>query len=462
MRRGFAGGGRPQRPYPRAPMAPSFPTLTLRGGPPVHPYVYSKRVMSADRSMRDGDVVRVLTREGKPCGFGFGHRGSQVAVRMLSYDPEVVPDEAWLRARLAAAEALRRDVLRLPEGTDAWRVVHAEGDGLSGLVVDRYARTAVVGLFSLGWFRRSEELARVLREVLDVDTVVLRADEKTERQEGFQAPAPPRVRPVRIRERDVAFEVDPAGGHKTGFFLDQRENRARLSALARGRSVFDGMTYTGGFALSAALGGARTVRGMDLDEEAVAQAQRNLALNRLPAGTTVRFDHGDVFDALRAYIAGPEAERPEVLVVDPAKWARDRAGLGAALAKYRDLNRLALEAVRPGGLVLTCSCSGLVSEEAYLGVVREAALDVRREVRMLSVTGAAADHPVAGAFPEGRYLKAVFLAVGAPGSGPGRSPGAGAPPAWEGRRGRRRRGDAAEPGHEDGAGPPDGGGADDA
>jgi 23S rRNA (cytosine1962-C5)-methyltransferase len=163
---------------------------------------------------------------------------------------------------------------------------------------------------------------------------------------------------------------------------------------------------------------------MDLDEEAVERANRNAALNGFAPGSgPVRFEHGDVFDALRAYVAGPEEERPELLIVDPAKWARDRAGLGAALARYRDLNRLALEAVRPGGLVLTCSCSGLVGEETFLGVVREAALDVRREVRVLAVTGAAADHPVAAAFPEGRYLKAAFLRVGGPGSGPGRSGG---------------------------------------
>jgi 23S rRNA (cytosine1962-C5)-methyltransferase len=398
-------------------------SLTLRGGPPVHPYVYAKRVMRADRGVKDGDVVRVLTREGRPCGYGFAHAQSQVSVRMLTYDPDVVPDEAWLRGRIAAAEALRRDVLGLPEVTDAWRVTHAEGDGLSGLVVDRYGSVAVVGLFSLGWFRRADELTRVLKDVLGVEHVVLRADEKTERQEGFTAPPAPRLRRTRIHEHGTSFEVDPTGGHKTGFFLDQRENRVRLAAWARGRSVFDGMTYTGGFALTAARAGAASVRGMDLDEEAVAQARRNQALNGLPEGR-VRFDHGDVFDALRAYATGPEADRPEVLVVDPAKWARDRAGLGSALAKYRDLNRLALEAVRPGGLVLTCSCSGLVSEETYLGVVRDAALDVHREVRVLAVAGAASDHPVAGAFPEGRYLKALFLQVGGPGSGPGRSEGA--------------------------------------
>jgi 23S rRNA (cytosine1962-C5)-methyltransferase len=424
-------------------LARDYPDLVLRGGPPVHPYVFNKRVLRADRRAKDGDVVRLKTREGEPCGFGFAHSRSLVAVRVLSYDPAVEPDEGWLLARVRAADALRRDVLRLPETTDAWRAVHAEGDGLPGLVVDRYADVAVVGLFSLGWFRRADELVRVLKTALGVKEVVLRADAKTEQQEGFQAPTPRPLPPRTIREGDVRFLVEPTGGHKTGFFLDQRENRARLAALAKGRTVFDGMTYTGGFALAAARAGAASVRGMDLDEEAVAHARRNAALNGLPSGGAVRFDHGDVFDALRAYAAGPEAERPEVVVVDPAKWARDRAGLGAALAKYRDLNRLALQAVRPDGLVLTCSCSGLVSEEAFLAVVREAALDVRREVRFLTIAGAAPDHPVAGAFPEGRYLKAVFLVAGAHGSGPGRSEGA-APPgtARRGRPGERARPEA--------------------
>lgn len=431
--------------------AASYPELVLRGGPPVHPWIYNKRVLSTDRRVADGDVVRLKTREGRPCGFGFAHRTSQIAVRVLSYDPDAPPDTAWLRARVQAAEALRTGLLRLPEVTDAWRSVNAEGDGLPALVVDRYGDTAVAGLYSIGWMKRADELTRVLQEVLGVKQVVLRTDAKTELQEGFAAPKPGRVPRRQVREREVRYEVDPAGGHKTGFFLDQRENRARLAALARGRSVFDGMTYTGGFALAAALGGAAGVRGMDLDEEAVAQARKNAALNGFAADDArVRFDHGDVFDALRAYASAPEADRPEVLIVDPAKWARDRAGLGAALAKYRDLNRLALEAVRPGGVVLTCSCSGLVSEETFLSVVRDAALDVRREVRMLSVTGAAADHPVAGAFPEGRYLKAVFLSVGGPGSGPGRSEGA-APPGAFARR-PRRRGRGAGPG-EGGGGP---------
>ncbi len=396
----------------------------LRGGPPVHPFVYSKRILRTERGARDGDVVRLRTREGRPVGFGFWHGGSLIAVRVLTYDPDLVPDEAWLSVRIREAEAIRRDTLRLPSLTNAWRVVHAEGDGLSGLVVDRYGDVASVQVFSLGWARRQDEVARVLVRETGVHEVVVRADAKAAQHEGM-ALAPPAPRPrVRVEERGVRYWVDPTGGHKTGFFLDQRDNRAFVAALAKGRDVFDGMTYTGGFAVACAAGGARAVRGMDLDEEAVARAVENARENRVD----VRFDHGDVFDALRAYVRVPPSDRPEVVVVDPPKWARDRAGLGAALQRYRDLNRLALDAVRPGGVVCTCSCSGLVSEETFLDVVRAAALDLGRETRVLHVGGAAPDHPVALSFPEGRYLKCVVLAVGAPRSGPGGSAQAGRGP----------------------------------
>jgi 23S rRNA (cytosine1962-C5)-methyltransferase len=381
--------------------------VVLRGGPPVHPFVYSKRLLRVGPGARDGDLVRVLTREGRPCAWGFLHTRSLIAVRVLSGDPDTPPDGAWLRRRLAAAEALRRDVLRLGEDTDAWRVVHAEGDGLSGLVVDRYGSVASASLYSLGWYVRREELDDALREVLGCDRVVLRTDARTSEQEGFTLAEEDRVGAVEIHEHGVRYGVDLAAGHKTGFFLDQRDHRRLLARVARGRRVFDGMTYTGGFALAAAKGGAASVRGMDLDEEAVALARENAARN----GVDVRFDHGDTFDALRAYAAGPEHERPEVVVVDPPKWAKDRAGFGAALAKYRDLNRLAIQAVAPDGLVFTHSCSGLVQEHEFLGVLADAARDLGTDVRFLHVGGAAPDHPVRSSFPEGRYLKSVLLAT---------------------------------------------------
>jgi len=396
-------------------------SLRLRGGAPVHPHVYSKRVLSMDRGVRDGDLVRVLTREGRPVGFGFAHTRSQIALRVLSYDPEQVPDAGWLVARVREAARLREGTLRLPEVTNAWRWLHAEGDGVSGLVADRYADVVVVSLFSLGWQRRLDEVVAALRGE-GASEVVVRADARVAEQEGLDLPPPRAMDAVEIHEHGLRFRVDCAGGHKTGFFLDQRDNRALLARLARGRRVFDGMTYTGGFALAAARGGARAVEGWDLDERAVEGAREHAALN----GLDVRFRHGDVFDALRAFAAGAPEERPDLVVVDPAKWARDRRGLGAALARYADLNRLALEAVQPGGLVFTHSCSGLVGEETFLSVLSDVALDVRRAVRFLHVGGAAPDHPVAAAFPEGRYLKSVLLEVEGPGSGPGRWGEAGA------------------------------------
>jgi 23S rRNA (cytosine1962-C5)-methyltransferase len=280
-----------------------------------------------------------------------------------------------------------------------------------------------VSLFSLGWFRRLEEVERVLKQTTGVARVVARTDEKTSAQEGFRCEPPRGAGRVEIRERGTRYLVDLEGGHKTGFFLDQREHRDLVARLARGRTVFDGMTYTGGFAVAAAhRGQPASVVGMDLDEAAVALARDNARRN----GVEAEFRHGDVFDALRAFAAGPPQARPGLLVVDPAKWARDRAGLRAALAKYADLNRLAVQAVADDGLVLTCSCSGLVSSEDFVGMLRGVALDLKTEVRFLHVGGAAPDHPVSSSFPEGRYLKCVLLAPGPRGVGPGRSrPGLG-------------------------------------
>jgi len=391
--------------------------VVLRGGPPVHPYIYSKRVLRMDRSVNDGDVVEVKTREGRPVGYGFAHTQSMISVRMLTYSADLVPDEQWLREKVRAADALRRDVLRLPEVTNAWRVAHAEADGLPGLVIDRYRSVLVAGIYSIGWYKRRAELERILREEAGGKDIVFRVDAKSAEQEGIPLPPRPRMRPVEIHENGVRYMVDPAGGHKTGFFLDQRENRQRLLHYARGRSVFDGMTYTGGFALAAAKGGATTVTAVDLDEDALEQGRRNADLN----GLSVAFKHADVFEELRTLAKAQPAARPQLLIVDPAKWARGRTGLSAAIAKYRDLNRLALEAVQPGGLVVTNSCSGLVSEEAFLGVLRDVALDTKRHVRFLHVGGAPADHPVAANVPEGRYLKSVWMAVGDVESGPGRT-----------------------------------------
>ena len=380
--------------------------VVLRGGPPVHPFVYSKRVLRSEGGVRDGDLVEVRTREGRPCGYGFAHRSSLIALRVLSNDPHVRPDLPWLRDRLAIARALREDVLRLPEVTNAWRCVHAEGDGLSGLVVDRYGDGAVASLFSRGWHNWWPQVAPVLCEALGVTRVIPRVDARTAQHEGFNLPPAKGPDRVTVREAGVAFGVDLAGGHKTGFFLDQRDNRAWVAKIARGRRVLDCMTYTGGFALCAAKAGAASVRGADLDEEAIAIARANAKRN----GVAVAFEHRDGFDVLRGVTANNEA-RPEVIVLDPPKWAKSRGGLAAARARYRDLNRLGFEAVAPGGVVVTHSCSGLLQEEDFLSVLKDAARACGRDVQVLRVAGAAPDHPVSLRVPEGRYLKSVALRV---------------------------------------------------
>jgi 23S rRNA (cytosine1962-C5)-methyltransferase len=367
--------------------------------------VYEKRVGWIDRGAASGDVVEVATKEGRPVGYAFLHRGSVVALRMLSRNPSAAPDDAWLVDQLARAAALRRDVLRLGDVTNAWRVVHAEGDGLSGLVVDRYGPVAVVSLFSLGWALRCEALERALRHVLGVEHVVFRVDARTAEQEGIDLPEPDPLPPVEVHEHGVLVEVHPTGGHKTGYFLDQRDNRRFVAGLARDRRVFDGMTYSGGFALAAAQAGAREVVAMDLDEEAVEVAKANARRNQL----AIDVRHGDVFHGLRALLEGPAEARPDVLVLDPPKWAKARDGVQAAIARYRDLNRLGFQVLPVGGVLVTHSCSGLVSEGEFLQMLCDAARDIDIEAQVIRIAGAAPDHPVDLRAPEGRYLKSVAL-----------------------------------------------------
>lgn len=373
---------------------------------PGHPLVYEKRVASIDPAAQSGDLVAALGRDGELVGYGFVHRTSVVAFRLLERGGRNLPEGEWLVERLAEAERVRRDVLRLPEATNAWRVVHAEGDGLSGLIVDRYGDVAVAGLYSLGWARRAEWLRSSIAKALGVAHVVLRVDARSAEQEGIGELDGPGSAPlVQVREHGLEFTVDPAGGHKTGFFLDQRDNRRFVGSLAAGRRVFDGMTYTGGFALAAAHGGATSVEAMDLDEEALVVAERNAARNRL----SVRFQHGDVFEGLRARARLAPAERPNLIVLDPPKWAKSRSALDAAHARYRDLNRLGFAALAPGGLLVTHTCSGLMTEDRFLDMLREAAREAVVEARIVRVAGAAADHPVDLRVPEGRYLSSVAL-----------------------------------------------------
>lgn len=375
-------------------------------------------IRTVDPAARDGDVVSVYDKAARFYGRGLLNRRSQIVLRMLTQQ-DVAIDERFWRDRIEFALSLRR-TLRLEEVTDAFRLVHAEGDGLSGLIVERYADWLVFELFSLGMRQRAESLARITAELLGAPRrlerpdgagaiwgVFLRADEHIARREGFELgpqPAPPRQ--LFVREHGIRYRVDIAGGHKTGFFCDQRDNRLRLAQFCNDARVLDVCCYTGGFALCAKkLGAAREVTAVDLDEAALEIAKENANLNQ----TRVDFVHADAFIYLRQMIANQR--QFDVVVLDPPKFAPTRDDLQTAEAKYHDLNKLGVQVVRPGGLLVTCSCSGLVSGEMFIDVVRRAARGAKRELQILNQTGAGPDHPYLLDFPESAYLKVIWARI---------------------------------------------------
>lgn len=400
-----------------------------------HPFVYQKMVRQADPAARPGDIVSIYDKSGRFFGRGLYNPRSQIVIRVLAQGDTPI-DAAFWRARLEQAVALRRR-LHLDEVTDAYRLVHSEGDGLSGLIAERYADCLVFEVFSLGIFERYEELSGILAAMLGSPScldrpeqasptwrTVLRADERIERLEGFRVPA--RLRRllegpgephasgaaggssarITIREHGLRYRVDVKEGHKTGFFCDQRDNRLRVARLCRDATVLDLCCYTGGFALCAQkLGGARETAAVDLDEAAIAIARENANLNQ----TRVDFVYADVFTYMRQMLAN--GRQFDVAVLDPPKLATYRGEYDDALRKYHDLNHLAVQMVRPGGVLLTCSCSGLVSRPVFTETVYRAAQRTGRTLQLFDESGAAPDHPVLLNCPESSYLKALWFRV---------------------------------------------------
>ncbi len=387
--------------------APALPQVRLkiarRSG---HPWVFQKMVEKPATRLPGGTVVDVLDRDGQWVGRGFYNGHSRIALRLLTTDPAEPVDDAFLAARLARAVALRREWLGLDAVTDAYRLVHSEGDGLSGLVVDRFGDTLVLEFFAAGMYRLRPALQAALAAHFPDSRFYWFAEEHVGKQEAFDCRAPEPPPPVVITEHGLRFRVAPGGKHKTGFFIDQRDNRRALAGFCRGRRVLDLCCNSGGFSVYAkALGGADEVTGVDLDESALALARQNANLNQ----ARVRFVQADLFPWLRDVL--PSGQRFDVVVLDPAKQTRDREAVGLALKRYLDMNRLALQAVAEGGVLLTCSCTGLVGEETFLETLRRAAWQAGRTVQILRVAGAAPDHPFLVHVPESRYLKAVFCRV---------------------------------------------------
>ncbi len=357
----------------------------------------------------DGDIVRVVDRENLPLGFGLWNGRSQISLRLLSQgvDP---PTLAFWTNRIDRAIALRRETLSLDAVTNAYRVLHAEGDGLSGLIVDRFDDVLSAEIFSLGMYQRIGPILSLIAERLGTKHVRVNVDERIAMAEDFSGrpvvspKLPPRVT---IQENGVRYRVVFEGSHKTGFFCDQRENRQALLRYTPGRTMLDVCCYTGGFGISALTkGGATEVTGVDLDEKAIARARDNGNLNQVRP----TYVHADAFGYLRQMRVNERAFG--VVVLDPPKLIPGRLDIATGKQKYFDMNFLAMSVVEPGGFLLTCSCSGLLPPEEFLHLLRAAARKAGRSAQVLAVTGASPDHPVGLDALEGAYLKGVWLRMG--------------------------------------------------
>ena len=377
-----------------------------------HPWIFSGAIRDVTGSPAAGATVSVCDAKGRCLGYGSWSPSSQIRVRMLSFAADEVPDAAFIRRRVAEAVARRKDLLA-GGPANACRLVNAESDGLPGVVADLYGGTAVVQLATAGAaFWKREITDALMASVPGCTGVWNRSDVDSRAREGLSPETgllagaePPEL--IEIREGDIRFLVDVRRGHKTGFYLDQREARALVGACAKGAEMLNCFSYTGGFGLAAQAAGARAVTHVDASADALALARRNAALTPNPAGTAVDFLAADVFRQLRLY--RDQGRSFDLIVLDPPKFADTKAGLMRATRGYKDINLLAMKLLRPGGILATFSCSGAVTPELFAKVCAEAAFDAKRDMQIVARTRQAADHPVLLSFPEGLYLKGLVL-----------------------------------------------------
>ena len=390
------------------------PRLRLKAGRErslrrLHPWVFSGAIDATEGSPRIGDTVQVCSAEGKFLAWAAYSPSSQIRARVWTFDEAEVPGADLFARRVDAALARRRAIA--PGASNAMRLVHAESDQLPGLIADRYDDTLVVQLLSAGCEKWRDTLLGMLRERSGCVRVYERSDTEPRELEGLPASAglvfgSAASAPLRIAEHGVEYEVDVVTGQKTGFYLDQRDNRARIGQLAADREVLDCFCYTGGFTLSALEGGARAVLSIDSSAPAIARAGRNLALNHMPAGRA-EWREADVFQALRKLHR--EGRQFDLIVLDPPKFAATAKDAARAARGYKDINLNALKLLRPGGLLATFSCSGGVSPELFQKILAGAAADAGTPLVLRERYRSAPDHPVRIEFPEGEYLKGLLL-----------------------------------------------------
>jgi len=391
----------------------ALPRLVLKPGREKslrhrHPWVFSGAIERVEGEPEPGGAIAVVAHDNAPLGWVAYSPESRIRARVWSFDAAATIDEAFLLGRLEAA-VRRRDGL-LDARHDACRLVHSESDGLPGLVVDRYGDVAVVQILSAGAERWRDFWPQALVRTAGVRTVYERSDAEVRTLEGLAPHTGPMLgdlpAPVRMVEAGITYEVDVAGGQKTGFFLDQRDNRGLAASLAAGADVLNAFCYTGGFSLGALAAGARSVVSLDTSEDALALGRRNASLNGLD-DARAQWMHADVFAYLRRL--RDEGRRFSLIVLDPPKFAPTEKHVPKAARAYKDINLWAMKLLAPGGHLLTFSCSGAVGPDLFQKIVAGAAADARADFEIRGRLAASRDHPVSIHFPEGEYLKGLWL-----------------------------------------------------
>lgn len=396
---------------------PTYPAVILKSGRDKsvrgrHPRLFSGSIKSIEGRPRDGDVVDVRANTGEWLARGIINQQAQIAVRLLTWDEsEDIDDDFWRRRVKQAVERRARDPLLAD--TSARRLIFGESDGLPGVIADDYAGHVVLQISTLAASQAKQILVEALAALLSPRCILERSDDERLKHERVTAargvlfgdlPAGP----VDVFENGMQFKVDAQAGQKTGFYLDQRENRARVARYCDGADVLNVFAYTGAFAVYAAARGARSVINVDSSQEALRLAEVNVSLQAAPT-CAVTYQAADAFEYLRACRA--QGRQFDVVILDPPKFAHAPSQIDRAARAYKDLNRIGFGAVRPGGILATFSCSGVIDSALFQKIVFSAALESARDAQVIERLTQASDHPVLLSFPESEYLKGLVCRV---------------------------------------------------